>query len=700
MIAFKPVGDLTLNEGHALFGNVVNAFVFGDNADAVRDLANPGTVINCAAPFIDDPDLGRCVEITDETDTLTVGGNPLTIPVTNGVATQVVVCKVIGSINSQPDWKIFYYQTGSERWDIEMYAHRYLDIRSEWGNGGNVFFDMPDLASDAELNNLRGLGISLNLPAGGSHAASDGEDGPVASPVSSADSGTAAKTIDVEVLPADQLVGAENTYRVAALLNFSVALSPADLALVLSDPYTLFVGDPVFNITNTSNSNPLPGDQVVFTFENATGPFTANLEGQTLAIDAQDANSATIVWPDMRTFGDRSLIFGSVIEIQFEDSSNSADVANIVPQAPGYQVTINSPVNENYSLIYDVDFPASNGDLYHAEWISGGNGITDFPASGDTDEMDLTLGDHVVRVYIYQDYGDGYSTWSTFADIVLSGGSPGLSLDSVSVDADGDQAVLIFSEAVSYSDADLALNMTLGTVNGTYLSGDNSSILVFSLDRVVKSNESGTAAITIPVDGIEAVDDGEDVETMLAVSIVNQSVVAPVSPTITVQPQNQSVVDGSLATFSVVASGAASYQWEANGVDIGGATSHTYQVTGNVDTNNGTVFRCRCISSELGETLSDPATLTVTAANTRIVTDQFVNRSVVPNVVMAGATVNYRVRNSAGEIVASGSLTTDLSGYGQADSSQFGAVGEVVYFEKLNAGGDYAGYPVTLVAAS
>ncbi len=44
------------------------------------------------------------------------------------------------------------------------------------------------------------------------------------------------------------------------------------------------------------------------------------------------------------------------------------------------------------------------------------------------------------------------------------------------------------------------------------------------------------------------------------------------APTITTQPQNQSVTVGATATFTVVAAGTAplSYQWSKNGAPIGG----------------------------------------------------------------------------------------------------------------------------------
>jgi hypothetical protein len=56
-------------------------------------------------------------------------------------------------------------------------------------------------------------------------------------------------------------------------------------------------------------------------------------------------------------------------------------------------------------------------------------------------------------------------------------------------------------------------------------------------------------------------------------------------PVFTAQPTNQNVLPGNTATFSIVVTGATSFQWRFNGSDIAGATNSTLQVP-NVQTNN------------------------------------------------------------------------------------------------------------------
>src|SRR5713226_2783840 len=67
---------------------------------------------------------------------------------------------------------------------------------------------------------------------------------------------------------------------------------------------------------------------------------------------------------------------------------------------------------------------------------------------------------------------------------------------------------------------------------------------------------------------------------------------APVAPTITTPPANQTVTAGQTATFTVVAAGTAplSYQWQKNGVNIAGATSSSYTTPATATSDSGSTF--------------------------------------------------------------------------------------------------------------
>ena len=84
------------------------------------------------------------------------------------------------------------------------------------------------------------------------------------------------------------------------------------------------------------------------------------------------------------------------------------------------------------------------------------------------------------------------------------------------------------------------------------------------------------------------------------------------APTITTQPQSQTVVDGDPATFSVVATGASlAYEWFRDGVLIAGANAASYTLNSATLTDQGAVFYARVFNSA-GEVNSTAATLTVT----------------------------------------------------------------------------------------
>jgi hypothetical protein len=90
--------------------------------------------------------------------------------------------------------------------------------------------------------------------------------------------------------------------------------------------------------------------------------------------------------------------------------------------------------------------------------------------------------------------------------------------------------------------------------------------------------------------------------------------VAPVGPTITAQPANQTVTVGQTATFSVTATGTAplAYQWQKNGGNISGATAASYTTPGTVAGDSGANFDA-VVSNMVGNQTSTMATLTVNA---------------------------------------------------------------------------------------
>lgn len=94
---------------------------------------------------------------------------------------------------------------------------------------------------------------------------------------------------------------------------------------------------------------------------------------------------------------------------------------------------------------------------------------------------------------------------------------------------------------------------------------------------------------------------------------------APVAPTISTQPADQTVLAGATATFSVTATGTAplSYQWKKGGTAITGATSASYTTPATVTGDSGSSFTVT-VTNAAGSVTSSAATLTVTPLATTL----------------------------------------------------------------------------------
>jgi hypothetical protein len=95
--------------------------------------------------------------------------------------------------------------------------------------------------------------------------------------------------------------------------------------------------------------------------------------------------------------------------------------------------------------------------------------------------------------------------------------------------------------------------------------------------------------------------------TNIIITITNASGVSP--PTITTQPQSKTVTNSSSASFTVVATGATTYQWRKNNTNLVGATSATYTI-GTTTTNSAGIYSV-VVSNSTGPITSSNATLTV-----------------------------------------------------------------------------------------
>jgi sugar lactone lactonase YvrE len=98
-----------------------------------------------------------------------------------------------------------------------------------------------------------------------------------------------------------------------------------------------------------------------------------------------------------------------------------------------------------------------------------------------------------------------------------------------------------------------------------------------------------------------------------AVSNAATLTVHAAAPTIIAQPQDQSVLSGAPAVFSVMAQGSAplAFQWSKNGSAIAGATAASYLTPPTTNADSGATFAVT-ITNAVGSATSASATLTVT----------------------------------------------------------------------------------------
>ena len=115
---------------------------------------------------------------------------------------------------------------------------------------------------------------------------------------------------------------------------------------------------------------------------------------------------------------------------------------------------------------------------------------------------------------------------------------------------------------------------------------------------------------------------------------------APVAPTITTPPTNQTVTAGQTATFTVVAAGTAplSYQWQKNAVNIVGATTTSYTTAVTTTADSGSTFNV-VVTNTAGTVTSAAATLTVNPAPVA----PTITTAPVNQIVTAGQTATFTV---------------------------------------------------------
>ncbi|MGP8245579.1 MAG: hypothetical protein ACLQVN_13800 [Bryobacteraceae bacterium] len=139
--------------------------------------------------------------------------------------------------------------------------------------------------------------------------------------------------------------------------------------------------------------------------------------------------------------------------------------------------------------------------------------------------------------------------------------------------------------------------------NGITITGATSS--TYTTAAVALTDNGATFSVTVS----NAIGTVASAAVTLTVSAVTGA------PTITTQPQNQTVSVGDTATFNVSAAGTSplAYQWYENENAIDGATTASYTTAAVAAADDGAIFTVT-VANSLGTVTSNPATLTVSAA--------------------------------------------------------------------------------------
>ncbi len=258
--------------------------------------------------------------------------------------------------------------------------------------------------------------------------------------------------------------------------------------------------------------------------------------------------------------------------------------------------------NENVAFVVSANFANSY------QWYKNGNAI-----EGATDTVliinDITL-DDAGQYYCQVSNADGSVNTNTVTLTVNGLTKITAQSSSTSVNPGSNLALVVNAEnATAYQWQKDGQNLS----DDDHFSGTTTNTLTINN---ITDNDAGT--YTCIVSGICNSVTSQDIDVTVTQATL---------PTITQQPQSQTVCEGSNVTLSVTANDAETYQWYKDNVAIDGATNSTLTLN-NITLNDAGTYFCK-ISNQNGSVNSDMATLTVNPL-TKIV-DQSSNITAIVN---------------------------------------------------------------------
>ncbi len=179
------------------------------------------------------------------------------------------------------------------------------------------------------------------------------------------------------------------------------------------------------------------------------------------------------------------------------------------------------------------------------------------------------------------------------------------------------------------------------------------------------TTSSTTASVTWTATGTKTISiNYTDVNKCSAVSPTTQSITVEAPPAITAPPVGGTICLGSSMNLSVTATPAGtSYQWQKDGVDIGGATSSSYSIA-NVTGSDEADYSVE-VSNSCSTATSTPATITVTSAYNWPFTEDFESITIPNQLPHCVTTTN----------LGSKTFTRTYGGIGARSGTDFGSWG-------------------------
>jgi DNA-binding beta-propeller fold protein YncE len=356
---------------------------------------------------------------------------------------------------------------------------------------------------------------------------------------------------------------------------------------------------PVAPSISTQPQNATVSDGQTATFSvTAGGTSPLSYQWRSNGSDIAGATSASYTTPALQLADDGTEY---TVVVSNTAGTKTSDVAKLTVNPITPTITAqpaNVAVAEGQAAMFSVT--ASGSATLTYQWKRDSVAISGATGSSYT-LPSATLADNGAQFTVTVTNGGG-SVTSTAAILSVNANAPVINAQPANVTVSAGQPAM-FSVTASGS-APITYQWKVGGVN---IVGATNASYTTPPTSLGDSGASFTVAVT---NGGGTVTSSPAILTVLAIP-----------PSITAQPQAQSVLDGSSATFSVVASGTAplTYQWRKNGAAIPGATAATYTATVHM-ADSGSLYSVAVSNPSGTVVVSGDAPLTVSPAPPAITT--------------------------------------------------------------------------------